>query len=159
MRFDACLVFISPIPRSHLHTSKDPLRSFSNTILLVVSYVALKTWMSQYYISPTNNKRLYLLDVVFVKSGMIKVSLWSRIKQKLKLLALKKIMTNTLSLRAQRSDICQLSASTPDNSRFTWTRVSKVCQQYKSYRDVSDLRLSKRFSTFSSKHDRFNVYP
>ena len=31
--------------------------------------------MSQYYISPTNNKRLYLLDVVFVKSGMIKVSL------------------------------------------------------------------------------------
>ena len=159
MRFDACLVFISPIPRSHLHTSKDPLRSFSNTILLVVSYVALKTWMSQYYISPTNNKRLYLLDVVFVKSGMIKVSLWSRIKQKLKLLALKKIMTNTLSLRAQRSDICQLSASTPDNSRFTWTRVSKVCQQYKSYRDVSDLRLSKRFSTFSSKHDSFNVYP
>ena len=159
MRFDACLVFISPIPRSHLHTSKDPLRSFSNTILLVVSYVALKTWMSLYYISPTNNKRLYLLDVVFVKSGMIKVSLWSRIKQKLKLLALKKIMTNTLSLRAQRSDICQLSASTPDNSRFTWTRVSKVCQQYKSYRDVSDLRLSKRFSTFSSKHDRFNVYP
>ena len=31
--------------------------------------------MSQYYISPTNNKRLYLLDVVFVKSGMIKVLL------------------------------------------------------------------------------------
>ena len=31
--------------------------------------------MSQYYISPTNNKRLYLLDVVFVKSRMIKVSL------------------------------------------------------------------------------------
>ena len=31
--------------------------------------------MSQYYISPTNNKRLYLLDVVFVKCGMIKVSL------------------------------------------------------------------------------------
>ena len=160
MRFDACLVFISPIPRSHLHTSKDPLRSFSNTILLVVSYVELKTWMSQYYISPTNNIRLYLLDVVLWNPEWSRSRwLWSRIKQKLKLLALKKIMTNTLSLRAKLSDICQLSASTPDNSRFTWTRVSKVCQQYKSYRDVSDLRLSKRFSTFSSKHDRFNVYP
>ena len=31
--------------------------------------------MSQYYISPTNNKGLHLLDVVFVKSGMIKVLL------------------------------------------------------------------------------------
>ena len=79
----------------------------------------------------------------FVKSGMNKVS-FTVITDKAKTEAACVEENNDQHTVVARVTFRYLSVvcSTPDNSRFTWMRVNKVCPEYKFYRDISDLRLS-----------------